>query len=131
MTQDDSDPAPELPKDDLSALGPSTGSRKRRPPMRHCDECMFGEQRLMKGGDVRLICAHNHTPPFVLPGWEKIRTNEWGWMRRCADFKRTEIADDNRSLGQKLNEEQKAVALHERRLAWRRQANHILSNTKL
>lgn len=57
----------------------------KRPPMRHCDECRFAEFR-SEGEGARLLCAHNHQPPFVVPDWEQIWSGDWGWMRRCADF---------------------------------------------
>lgn len=58
---------------------------KFRPPLRFCDECRFAELR-PEGDDVRLLCAHNHTPPFVVPDWPEIASGKWGWMRRCSDF---------------------------------------------
>lgn len=61
--------------------------------MRNCDECRFGEIKELKRGKTVLLCAHNHTPPFVVPGWEQIQTGEWGWMRRCRDFDATQILD--------------------------------------
>lgn len=58
-------------------------SEHGRTPMKHCDDCRFGEMREERQTAV-LLCAHGHKPPFVLPSSPVCE--DWGWMRRCKDF---------------------------------------------
>lgn len=91
-----------------------------RTPLRHCDTCRCGEIR----GEA-LLCAHNHKPPFIVPGWEEISSGEWGWMRRCRDYK-----PDDKEL-ERLAQERRELSLarlQERRRKWAATALFIASN---
>lgn len=51
---------------------------------RHCDECDHYDER--KGRISEPPCAKQHKPRFYKPTDDPHNTN-WGWKRRCEDFK--------------------------------------------
>lgn len=55
---------------------------------RHCDECTrwYAEMR---------ECAKGHKPRFYQP--TRIMDNNWGWKRKCEDFKELPNGSDRHS----------------------------------
>ena len=53
---------------------------------RHCDECAHFTRYQTPG----TVCKLKHKPRFYQP--TRIMDNNWGWKRRCEDFK--EATDD-------------------------------------
>ena len=55
---------------------------------RHCDECK--RYTLHRIDDTRTPCSLGHRPRFYQP--TRIVDNNWGWKRRCEDYKEAEHA---------------------------------------
>ena len=54
---------------------------------RHCEECWHMDRRI-EALDANAVCKLKHKPRFYQPA--RIMDNNWGWKRRCEDFKERE-----------------------------------------
>lgn len=87
--------------------------------MRHCDECRFSEQRELRNGDIRCLCAQGHQPVFLAPqSYTEVNNGNWGWQLRCRDFQAIPKQDD-RSPAPDLAE------IHAQQLQWRHRAETL------
>lgn len=63
---------------------------------KHCDTCQnkVVEEAILTGGQWKtcvLACAIGHKPRFFTPRY--IHDYEWGWKRKCTDYKGQSNAD--------------------------------------
>ena len=56
-------------------------------PAVFCDQCRHYDPTLLEAGEG-WPCEEGHKPRFYAPKtMSQAHTNDWGWKRRCDDFK--------------------------------------------
>jgi len=58
-----------------------------KPKTRDCQECANFAQDDIDRRETGDLCACGHRPRFYTPRSPMPLPHEWGWKRRCTDFK--------------------------------------------
>ena len=74
--------------------------------MRNCDECIFSRA---SADEMHMSCLKYHRPKFYQPKSGDFTSGEWGWRRKCEDF-RYKKPEEALLLGKLIGDAQKGTS---------------------